>query len=73
MREFGISFGALCPTLYEQLRGQHLPIPKNIDALQAVVDAETTLRVHGCLTDSETKFVRKRLMKKITEAVKNAK
>ncbi len=68
-KEVNVYFGALMPSISSQLKEQKLPVPKNIEILQACADAETLLRVQGLLTDSQATIVRKKLVKKIARNV----
>lgn len=69
MRENGITiqFGALAPKMSEQLAGRISPKEgKRLDHLAHSLDM---VRIHGIITDVEAEKARKRLMKKIQEAI----
>jgi len=65
MRE--MVFGALAPSILNQLIDQGLSIEKREGArLQKIADAITLLCIHGILSDSEKHRARMRLMKQIS-------
>ena len=69
-REFGVYFGALSPTLAEQLQEAGLDYDEDtIDHLNRDAEAITRLSVRGVLPDSQAQAARKKLMKKIEKCV----
>jgi hypothetical protein len=68
-----VSFGALAPTIDEQLREQDFKLdmdPTQRARLQSHVDSVTDLRIHSILTEGESDKARKRIMKIITKHVR---
>ena len=64
--EFGITFGALCPKISEQVVSQDLKIAKAAAAVvQADADAISRLLIRGIITDSEARRARQRLISRI--------
>lgn len=70
MSDFGISFGALSPKLWDQLKEQGLRIPAYVArSLQKRMDACVDLKVTGFLSDSEATKVHQRLIKTIRREI----
>lgn len=71
--ELGIRFGALAPKIHSQVCEQFPAHTWPFDEfafVQRCADAVTLLAVHGLLTDAEKARTHKRLMRRITEVVK---
>jgi hypothetical protein len=71
--KFGVSFGALSPTIEEQLREQGLKLdmdPALNELIQRHADQITVLEIHGILTEDETARARKRLLRIIKKQVR---
>jgi hypothetical protein len=69
-RNFGIHFGALCPSINEQLIDQGISkIPANINSLQRYSDCITELYLEDLLTATATRGARKKLLKMITKSI----
>ena len=66
-----IRFGALAPSLVEQLAGLGITEEK-LEALNNHAHAITRLKVNGLLTERESGSARKRLIKEITKAYEEA-
>lgn len=70
MRDLEIHFGALVPSIAEQLAKAKLDAPpKDVLQWQKDADAIVRLNVRGLLTDSATRAARQKLVKKMAEAV----
>lgn len=65
-----IAFGALAPTLVDQLAGSKVPVEK-LEAFDRDADAVTRLVVRGLLTQSQANAARKKILKEIVAAAKN--
>lgn len=71
MKDLQIHFGALVPSIAEQLAKAKLKAsPKDVLHWQKDADAIVRLNVRGLLTDSATRAARKKLVKKMAKAVK---
>ncbi len=62
--KFGITFGALAPSLAEQLDRK----PKDVELWQKHADAICRLSLHGLLSEAETRRSRLRLLKVMATA-----
>jgi hypothetical protein len=67
-----IEFGALAPSLFEQIRLAGYTAPAGTKWLQEYADAITFLAVRRLLSEAETKRARKRVMKMIAGQVRPA-
>ena len=65
----GLHFGALAPSLEEQLQEQDLGV-KDCRLYQLSADAATRLHLAGLLTDAETTRVLRRLTRMVEKAAK---
>lgn len=65
-----IVIGALCDPLSRQLRGLGLTHEQLI-RYDLISNAITAASIHGCITDSETKRARDRLLRKIADDLKS--
>jgi len=73
MKTIGIHFGALCPSIAEQLIEQGVvTIPDDINHFQEDADAVTRLVIRGLITDSQASAARRKLLKKIVREVEKA-
>lgn len=67
--QINISFGALAPTIAEQLEKQNVGVePERLEHFQKDADAISRLHVRGLIPDSVAKNIREKLMKKIAFA-----
>ncbi len=64
-----VCFGALAPKLKEQLKGRKIS-KADIDHLQRDADALVRVHIRRLISDSTADSARKKLMKKIMQAVK---
>lgn len=63
MKTLGINFGALCPSIENQLKDQGLKTePKSKPIIQPCADSIVLLSIHGILSDGERDKARKRMM-----------
>ena len=73
MKTISVHFGALCPSIAEQLIEQGVvTIPDEINHFQKDADATTRLLIRGLLTDSQTRSARQKLINKIVRDVEKA-
>jgi hypothetical protein len=73
MKTISVHFGALCPSIAEQLIEQGVvAIPDEINHFQGDADAITRLMFRGMLSDSQAHTARQKLLKKIVRAVEKA-
>ena len=68
MKKFDIRFGALSPSLQEQLAGAGID-PEELERFDRDADAITRLVVREILTDTVATAARRTLLKKIQAAV----
>lgn len=64
-----LRFGAVAPSIGEQIEAHGLPLPSGLRALESDADAINRLRFHNVLTDGEVRRARERLMKRVTAAI----
>lgn len=70
-QKIGIRFGAMAPSIKEQIKEQGFKIdPTDCAHLQKDAEAITRLRIRGLLTDSACKSAHDKLFKKITSSLK---
>jgi hypothetical protein len=67
---FTLEFGALCKPIGEQLKEQGIELPKeSCERFERINHCITRLHLNGIIPDSVRDGARKRLMKKISDAV----
>ena len=72
MRTIEVAFGALDPSLTEQLDAQSLKCPREkLVQFEKSRDALNLLRIHGLLTDSQSRMAETKLFKRIRAEVSN--
>lgn len=70
MSEFGITFGALAPTIAEQLDEASLQYEeKDADHFNRDAEAITRLHIRDLIPDGQAEKARQKVVKKIGEAV----
>lgn len=68
--QFGLTFGALCPSIAEQLQEQGLTLDsKKATAFQKDMEYIVWLSIRGLLTSTERNRAEKRLFKEITRVL----
>lgn len=67
--KLSIEFGALAPSLFEQIRLAGYKVPAGTKWFQQYADAITFLAVRRLLSEVETAKARRRVMKLIAKAV----
>lgn len=73
MKKLEITFGAMTKPLVDQCRAQELALPAaDARELQRDADAITRLGARGMLTEGQVQDARRKLMRKIRQAVEAA-
>lgn len=69
-RTVGLTFGASCPTLAEQLEREGVSFdPKRVATLDRASEGVTFLAIHGVLAPAEVTRARRRIIKQIGGAL----